>query len=101
MAEIWVRKSLVGVITRSHANEAFALVMALMHASAYTKCFSGNRHCNLQRQNQQNPENDETLCLLVALRSDAGFQKSVCACVYVCVYVFLCMFLKIVFYTVP
>lgn len=28
VAEIWVRKSLVGVITRSLANEAFALVMA-------------------------------------------------------------------------
>lgn len=36
MAEIWVRKSLVGVITRILANEAFALVMALLHANAKT-----------------------------------------------------------------
>lgn len=100
MAEIWVRKSLVGVITCSHANEAFALVMALTHARANTKCFSGHRHCNLQRQNQQNPKNDGTLCLPVVLRSEAGFQK-IRVFVRVCVYVFLCMFLKIVFYTVP
>lgn len=49
VVEIWVRKSLVGVITCINANEAFAPVMALPNGNANPHVLI--EHHNLQRQN--------------------------------------------------
>lgn len=49
VVEIWVRKSLVGVITCSNANEGFAPVMALPNGNANPHVLI--EHHNLQRQN--------------------------------------------------
>lgn len=48
VVEIWVRKSLVEVITCRNANDAFALVMALPNRN--TNPHVGNEHYNLLRQ---------------------------------------------------
>ena len=46
VVEIWVRKSLVEVITCSNANEAFAPVMALPNGNA-------NPHVQIEHHNLQ------------------------------------------------
>lgn len=48
VVEIWVRKSLVGSITCSNANEAFAPLMALLNGNANPDVLI--EHHNLLRQ---------------------------------------------------
>lgn len=73
-AEIWVRKSPVGLIARRLANEAFALVMAFRHANANTSCLLWKRTLQFTTTEMNKIlKKDKTLCRPASGCADGGF----------------------------